>query len=245
MLKTRKTKIATAVLVATVLSAAMFGVYLVRDDNGAQVLWNGDEAYFFITVMTRGAYISWLRYPWVIATQSIGNVEIPRDGRTTLVVVRITSAGAERYVLKQGDPEPGASPSMFTPREGHIYANCPQLDGLCVWAGDHFEPARQEERESRDWLGSLRVPDFENQNGWSKHSFSADGYGGIDSNFTMEVGDKFKLSINALAARKNSRGAITIDKLYPGRPTTQVFKLEIRSERISRSEYRHIFLDPT
>jgi hypothetical protein len=71
---------------------------------------------------------------------------------------------------------------MFTPREGRIYVNYPACGGLCIWAGDHFDPAPQEERRGFNGIGFLTMRDFENKNGWSKRRF---GDNSTDSNFTI------------------------------------------------------------
>jgi len=72
---------------------------------------------------------------------------------------------------------------MYTPRGSHIYANCPALGGLCVWAGDHFDPATLDGRSGIDGIAALTGKTFENENGWTKRGF---GVGQSDSNFVID-----------------------------------------------------------
>jgi hypothetical protein len=123
-----------------------------------------------------------------------------------LAVVRVTSSGVENHVLKLKDPEPGRGPGLYTPRANRIYANYPALGGLCVWAGDHFEPAALDGRQGVDGIVALTAKAFENENGWSKRGV---GVTRTDSNFTITVGDKFELAVNNLAVRRTARGAIS------------------------------------
>jgi hypothetical protein len=211
-MRATKKKIGIALLAALVVIAASLHVYLIRDDTGGYALWNHSEAYFFITV--------------------------PDNERQSLVVVRVTSAGAERHDLKQEDSEPGSTPGVFTPREGRIYATCPALGGLCIWAGDHFERAPEAERQAGPLQGLIER-NFENdEHGWSKRGFAVMA---TDSNFTIGVGDEFKLAVNAVAAKKNVRGAISIDVLQHSQDPTRVFSFDVRNERIGRSEYEYAF----
>jgi hypothetical protein len=209
-------------------------MYFIRDDTGGWVLWNANEAYFFVGFSTRGLHVSWLGYPWFLFKSYLGGfaaAELPDDERSSLVVVRVTSAGAEHHILKQ-DSEPGSGPALYTPRGGYIYANCPALRGLCVWAGDHFDPATLDGRRGIDGIAALTGKTLENESGWSKR--------GLDPNFTIDVGDKFKLLVNT---KETGHGAISIDMLSPGRTPTRVFNLDVRNERVNRNEYRHAFQD--
>jgi hypothetical protein len=237
----RKTTLGIAILVATaVVITATTGIYLIRDETGGYALWNESEAYFFITVHSRGTHIRWLRYPLVFASQFLGVVQLPDNERQSFVVVRVTSAGAERHDLKMNDPEPGSAPSMYTPREGRIYANYPAFGGLCVWAGDHFESATLDGRRGFDGINTLSEKDFENKNGWSKRGFAVMA---PDADFTIDVGNKFSLLVSSVAAARTGHGSISIDTLYPSAAPSRVFNLDVRNESVSRSEYQQTFHD--
>jgi hypothetical protein len=215
-----KTTIGIAILIAALALATGLSAYFIRDDTGGDVLWNSSEAFFFIGISTRGLHVSWLGYPWFAAKQLMGGfaaVELPDDDRGSLIVIRVTSAGAERHDLKLEDRRPGSGPSMYTPRGGRIYANYPALGGLCVWDGDHFESATLEERRGFNGIDGLTAKDFDS--GWRKRGF---GVGQADSNFTINIGEKFDLSVNNMAVKESGHGGISIDMLYTGRAPIRI-----------------------
>jgi hypothetical protein len=84
-------------------------------------------------------------------------------------VIRVTPSAVERHVLKLDEREPWTGPGWYTPKRGHIYENYPALEGLCFWAGDHFEPATQEERRGFNGVDGLTEKDFDS--GWSSRAF--------------------------------------------------------------------------
>jgi hypothetical protein len=235
-----KATCAVSIAALAVVAAVSFGAYFIRDDSGGEVLWNANEAYFFIHVFARGLHLSWLEYPWYVTKTFLGVPIVPDDERRSLAVVRVTSDGVERHIVTQKGADAASGPGQYTPRGGHIYANYPALGGLCIWAVDHFEPAPAPERRVFDGIMGLTAKDFDS--GWTKRGFGATG---LDSTFTVDVGTDFSLLVRTMDATKTGRGAISIDKEYFGRaPTqTQIFNLEIRKARISSSEYRRIFFD--
>jgi hypothetical protein len=228
-----------AVLGVAVVIAGSFSTYFIRDDSGGEALWNSDEAYFFVHVATRGLHVTWLGYPWFLIKNLIGGFAAavpPDDERSSVIVVHVTASAAERHLLSLKDPDPGGAPTMYTPREGRIYANCPALHGLCVWAGDHFEQSALEGRVGIDGISLLTMKDFESNNGWSKRGFGVTG-----TDFAVAVGDKFKLSVTGLDADNTGHGAISIDRLTPGRAPTKIANIELRNAGVSRNEYWRVF----
>jgi hypothetical protein len=176
-----KMKIGIALLVAIAIIASLH-LYFIRDSVDGTALWNSSEAYFFIGVHAHGLHVSLLGIPRLFVTQLLRGVELPDDDRISWVIVRATSSEVERHIVKQEDPDPGRGPTMFTPRGDRIYVNYPACGGLCIWAGDHFDLAPQEERRGFNGIGFLTMRDFENKNGWSKRRF---GDNSTDSNFTI------------------------------------------------------------
>ena len=132
-----KVIIAIAILVATAVAASST-IYGISEGSGGYALWNASEAYFIVEVSDRGYNASGLRYPWILFKEYViggfAAVELPDDEGAHLVVIRATPSSVERHILKLDRTEgkgPGTDPDRFTPLEGHIYAYCPSLDGLC------------------------------------------------------------------------------------------------------------------
>ena len=144
--------------------------------------------------------------------------------------------------MKVDNPRPGNGADMYTPLEGHIYANDPALGGLCRWVGDRFEPATPEERQRLDGINHLTNKDIDHgENGWSKHSFGIEP-GNLDSSFTIEVGNNFKLSLNDLAAKTGDR-TFSINLLRPGHAPEMIWNRDLHWGRVSKTEYNHAFHD--
>ena len=169
--------IVLGLLVVTVLMAAAFKIYAIREGVGGLAIWDQKEAYVFIQVDRRGNRSSYLWFPWILFKEHVlggfAGAVVPDEGRAFLVVIHVTPARAERHVVGLEDPvngEPGTDPSRYTPFNGRIYAACAKVVyGLCWWAGDHFETAPEEERQRFDGINRLTTEDFDNDaNGWSR-----------------------------------------------------------------------------
>lgn len=237
----RRATLLIAVLGVAAVIAAGFSTFFVRDDAGGEVLWNSDEAYVFVDVATRGLHVTWLGYPWFLFKNLIGGFARavpPDDQKISVIIVRVTPSEAERHLVSLKDPNPGSAPTMYIAHENRIYANCPELGGLCVGAGDRFGSATLEGRVGLDGISLLTMKDFENNNGWSKRTFAVTRN---EPTFSVAVGGKFTLSITGLDADKTGHGAISIDRLTPGRAPTKIANIELRNAGVSRNEYRRVF----
>jgi hypothetical protein len=159
--KTSKVGLATGVvLVAAAFIASIVGkVYFIQEYSGGQLLWNNDQAYLFIGIGQDGWRVSYLEYPWMIFKEYV-RVGVPRDDEHgVLTVIRITPSAIERHTVNQ-NKDPGMGADLFTPSGDHVYANCPFLGGLCVWAGDHFARASEEDQRKFDGITNLS-PDID------------------------------------------------------------------------------------
>ena len=69
------------------------------------------------------------------------------------------------------------------------------------------------------------------------------GYGPAprDSRFTINVGDKLRLSISSLAVNETRHGTVSIDLLRPGNAPERIWDLDVLPGRVSRTDYRHAF----
>ena len=256
--------ILATVTAATILAAAAGGsgrIYAISGESGGYLLWNASEAYFFMKVDDLGYSWSSFQYPWVLFKRYIiggfAVVEVPSDRRAYLAVMRATASGVERHVLKldRVDRGPGSDPGRFTPLEGRIFAFCPTVighfmqngqkvgkdmdDGLCWWAGDHFEKATQEEQQRLNGIKRLTKSDFENdESGWSRRSFGA---GPVDRKFTIDVTDNFQISVNNVAVQGTENGTVLIDLLRPGKAPERVGDFHMYQGRVSEAEYQRVF----
>ena len=234
--------LSAVVIAAAVVVSATNSVYLNRTAAGGTALWNASEAYFFIQVDREGLHVRYLRYPWFIVKENLGDVEDLDDNPASLVVIRVTSSGVEHHVLKLADRArggAGSDPGLYTALEDNIYANCSQLNGLCRWAGDHFERATEDERRRLDSTKRLTSKDIDNdESGWSRRHFETRP---SDDKFTIKVGDEFEIVVNNVAVKRSAHGTLSIDLLRPGRSPERIWDLDLPPEEISRKEYHHIF----
>jgi|ERR1700722_2795255 hypothetical protein len=138
-----------AIVVAIVVAAATLHIFQLDESSHGFVIWNENEAYLFVKINRMGYKASFLKVPWILLREVLTVGVEPSEIRGVLVVIRVTSSSVERHVVQmdRSNGGPGSDPERLTPIDGHIYAFCP-FQGLCRWAGDHFEPATQEERSN-------------------------------------------------------------------------------------------------
>jgi hypothetical protein len=226
--------------IVAVAVAARSNVYLMLDGGDGAVLWNADEADFFIGVRHIGHEVNCLRYPWFLAKSYLGAVEDPDRDRGSLAVIRVTSSDVERSALNIPSSPPGSGPDMYTPLEGRIYLNYPALGGLCRWSGDHFEPVTPEERRRLDDIGDLSNKDIDHgASGWSKRSFQVEP-GDSDDAFTIEAGNHLSLSVSDMSAVNGNR-VLSISLLRRGRAPEKIWQVELRYGKVSKAEYLRVF----
>jgi hypothetical protein len=141
-----KTKLILAIVIcAAAVAAVSLRIYFIREDSGGYVSWNADGAYLFISVARRGLHVSYPEYAWMVLEQFLHGGRESDDNLRSFAVIRVTPSTVERHVVDLKGIAPGSGPDLNTPFEDRIYANCPDIGGLCRWAGDHFERATEEE----------------------------------------------------------------------------------------------------
>jgi hypothetical protein len=124
MLSKHLAKLAIITLTVVCL-AAVLNFHLISGGAGGLAMWNKSEAYFFCHIVHKGYYAPYLQYPLIAVMESLGAVALPKESRASLVVIRVTSSGVERHVVKladRADGGAGSDPSRYTPIEGRIYA---------------------------------------------------------------------------------------------------------------------------
>jgi hypothetical protein len=229
--------------------------------SSGYLVWNNSEAYVFIEVADLRFRATGPRVPWILFKRNViggfAAYEPPVDQRAFLVVIRVTSSGVERHIMKLADRldgGPGSDPYGFTPMNGQIYASCPWLirliayngqligggpdDGLCKWAGDRFERATDGERRRLGGIKGLSKTDFvRDSSGWSRRELVA---GPSDRKFTIAVGDEFRLSINVVA-HGIERSTLSIDLLRAGKPAERIGVFDAHEGNVSNAEYERVF----
>jgi hypothetical protein len=229
--------LAIAVVVVLAL-VANTRVYFLRDYAGGTVLWNTSEAYFFLNSSRLGHSVSYYRYPWFLLKEFLGAVEPPDEEVASLVIVKVTANKIERHSLRLDRTArgPGSDPGRFTPVNGIVYANCPMLDGLCRWAGDHFERATAEERGRIGDSMALNSTDIQEPiDGWSRREFGA---GRSGPTFEIGLEGDTKISIKNVVGPNSQEAVVSI---YVGRSDGtpgKIAEFEARSGRVTRSDYR-------
>jgi hypothetical protein len=228
------------VLLAVILAASVLKVYLLREDSGGDVLWNANEAYLFIGVAYRGGHMSYLGYPWMILRESVGGVTGFNNESRSVTVIHITPSGLEKHVIEVAAAPPGSWPGEYTPFEGQIYANYPEIGGLSRWAGDHFEPATAEEQQRLGGISRLSAVDFTNVDGWSKHGIG-EGPQGLFARSTTDVGGRFTISEKGEPVGHTGYATVSIYQQRPGAPPERIWYLDGHPRRVSRAEYESVF----
>ena len=229
-----------AIALAIAVIAASFNVYFNLEESKATALWNDKEVQLFIGTRSIGHRVSTLWLSWFLLKSRLGAVEDPDDDHGSLDTIKVTPSAVEHHVLKLDYRNPTTGADMYTPLDGHIYANDPALGGLCRWVDDRFEPVTPEERQRLDGINRLTNKDIDhNQDGWSKHSFAV-GPGDINDTFTIAVGDNFKLSLSDVAMKSGGR-RFSIDLLRSGHSPEKIWSRELQWGRVNKTEYRRVF----
>ena len=253
--------IAATALLAAAAVAVNYRIYAIVGNAGGYLLWDSRQAYIFVKVSDLGYDWSAIEYPWVLFKRNViggfAAAEIPSDQTAYLFVARIMPSGIERRIVTLAsrlDGGPGSDPDKFTPLEGRVYAFCPSLigrfvqdgrfvgkdmnDGLCWWNGDHFDKATDEERNRLGGISLLTREDFQNnKSSWSRRAFGAVP---MNENFTVRVGEKFRVTVdNVNKGWENA--VVSVNILRPGTPPEEVGVFEARYGPSSRAVYQRLF----
>lgn len=231
---------ALVVLLAAILATSLVNVYLLREDSDGELLWSPNEAYLFLGVAHRGAHMGYLEYPWMIFRESVGGVSAPNNERQSVTVIHITPSGIEQHVVEVAAAPPGSWPGMYTPFEGQIYANYPEIGGLSRWTGDHFEPATAEEQQRFGGFSRLSAVDFTNIDGWSKQGVGG-GPQGLFVRSTTDVGGRFTISEKSEPVGHTGYAAVSIYLQRPGARPEKICYLDGHPRRVSKAEYESAF----
>jgi hypothetical protein len=89
------------------------------------LLWNGDGAYLFMSVVPRGFHVRYLGYPWMLLEQSFYAAPSPDDENISVTVIRVAESSVESHVVDVADTGPGSGPDFLAPLDGHIFSELP------------------------------------------------------------------------------------------------------------------------
>jgi hypothetical protein len=226
----KKTVVAALIIaLATIaLASASFEQYYVRAGSGGDLVWNADAAYLFLKVKSLGYRLTYLEYVGELIKEPFGVVLSPDDRGSLTTVLRITPTEVQRSVVGDFD--------FFTPRDQTIYAS---HDGtLWKWVETRFEPASPEEERKFEGIKSLSKEDFNGIHGWSvRHSVTSGQYG----EFKIELGG----NPLTLATRRGYKDTnVSIDLQRGGQPPEEIWHLDQRFRKLSRTEYGRTFGKP-
>ncbi len=167
----RKTVIQLAAFLLFIYATCFLRLHLVRDGvENSVLLWNSDEAYLFVNWSRAGYHFTCLEYLVGYIPAFFGANHTYDDTRTSIIVIRITPDGTNRYVVERpyvyddGDHGDRGFHAYF-PVGQTIYA----FDGSdpWKWAGTHFERVKPEEPVRVTASNQASQQDFQNLNGWS------------------------------------------------------------------------------
>jgi len=167
----KKTVVILAVLAILVVLFAP--VYYIRDEAGGNLIWNGDQAYLFMTVVHRGYRMNCFRLVAAFVKELIPYETFSRDDLSSSVIVfRIAPGNLQRFDFDNMnlDSPDGIGQNIYVVNREN---NGGLLNGgLLKWSGDHFERTSAEEQNAlRTARSSGRIPAgpiYENLGGWSK-----------------------------------------------------------------------------
>ena len=151
----RRIRIAICFAVTTLILVTvglLFNVYVDLEQSGAIALWNNDELHLFIGTSSLGHRVNLFRYPWFLLKNRLGGVEDADDRQGWLEIIAVTASGTQHHVLKVDYREPGMGPDLYTPIDGSIYANDPELGGSAD--GPVIILSQQPLRNGNDLMGS-------------------------------------------------------------------------------------------
>jgi hypothetical protein len=97
MLASMRKAVWILLLAGFLILLAINDIHFIRNDGGAYLLWNGNEADLFVHNYQRGFRISYLTYPLVVLKEYFGAPPLPDDEKLSAAVIHVTPFGIKRY----------------------------------------------------------------------------------------------------------------------------------------------------
>ena len=221
-----------AVLVAIALVLSIEVNFVKDESSSGLVLWNSNEAYFFVGTAALGYRFRIVDYALEPLRQYFHAPTPASDNTTALIIIRVTPAGLEHY-----EPRSSLSLSKVTPLSNAIYAHCGV--GPCKWTGTEFQLISESEGKEIGGESQLMSDDFSNVNGWSRRRF-----------WVWPVGHSFQPYAFSLSMKGGTKltvsggNPVAIDLQRPGRPVERVWYHKQENRMVSVERYERTFRRP-
>lgn len=227
-------------VLAALIGAAFTNAYYVTDGAGAIVFWKGDVTYLFLGASSSGYHFRYINYPLITFREYFNAPIPPADDHVSTTVVRVTPSVAERYQLDYGR-DAAVAPQFLTPFDDGFYAMCSGLS-LCKWAGNHFEPATQEEHMKLDGIDRLFHGDMNNRviNGWSVREI----HRSPGDHFEVEIPHLYAIRARNCATDVRQYPNISVELQRSGKPAETLYDVNGKPRKVSGSQYEKLFGRP-
>lgn len=228
-----KRKLVIAAVLAAIALVLSITVNFVKDESSSGlVLWNSDEAYFFLGTAALGYRFHVLDLGLELVRQYFYAPTPATDSSSTLTIIRITPAGLERY-----EPKSSLSLSRVTPLSNAIYADCGV--GPCKWSGTEFQLISEAEDKEIGGKSQLTSDDFSNVNGWSRRRFWGSPAGDRIPPYAFSFSTK-----NGTKLTVSGGNPVAIDLQRPSRPVENVWYHKQETRMVSLEKYERTFRRP-
>jgi hypothetical protein len=223
-------KLVIAAVLVAILLVLSIEINFVKDERcSGLVLWNSDEAYFFVGTAALGYRLRVLDYALEPVRQYFYAPTPATDNTSTLTVIRVTPAGLEHY-----EPRSSLSLSKVTPLSNGIYADCGA--GPCKWTGTDFQLISEAERKEIGDKGQLTSDDFSNVDGWSRRRFWGSPVGQRLQPYAFSLSMK-----NGAKLTVSGGNPVAIDLQRPGRSAENVWYHKQETRMVSLEKYERTF----
>jgi hypothetical protein len=243
---TRSATVLLLALLATIVAVSLFlRVHLVRTVCGGALLWNTEDAYFFVSLADWGYRPTYAGFVGDVAIQLLPfGVPTPDEKHESLLVLHVTPSGVQHYLLDNFWI--GSGPYPF---RGVLYLG--YHDGkLMKWSGSRLEPATPEEAEQyHKYINNLTGPavgaSYDHVEGWSSRALAGEvvsesptTYVEKDSKVTIEVdGKQLTFLMNSDPISREAH----IDLINGDQSPQRIWQLDGGVHWVSAAEYKRIF----
>lgn len=239
----RKVVIAFTFVAIAVILLAFPTVHVVRGDGGGTLYWNTDRALVFMTEVSEGARLSYLRYAVDPLFMALGRVH-PRGNLSCsrTFIIQITAKDVQTFntELPQNNQPDCFGFQLFN--QDFYAAYWPKL---WKWAGDAtFQRPTPEQygAYATAFLAGTLPPgrsskspwQFDDVNGWSMRSFDYSG-----PRFDLRLaGQPITLIFHG---RTYPERPLFLEVVRPGQAAQTIWTFDEQPHRVSKAEYEKIF----
>jgi hypothetical protein len=206
------------------ITLATAKVYYVQNGVDAQVLWNNNEVYVFMTPFKAGWQSSYLEDLWNKAKIKLSPFGLPaNETMYSMIVFHIDASGVQRYQFDR------FWAGQFIPVNDTVYAE--GNGALWKWTGARFESADAERSVLFEEMRNQRLRDFSGLDGWSKKCCL----------FLNDVSELTTGPVSLLIGREPGTDTVSIGMLQQNGDNRTIFQQHQQRKRISRAEYESTF----